>query len=404
MAHYRLALCGVFAIAAIGASPAIGFAAVGSPVSGGLLVGLDGTSTLADGANKVKAWYDQIAAGGTQDFGQEAAALQPALLTDFVMPNGSLRSVVDFTANTGGTTGARIDSMLGTSSRILNFGDVYTAGADAAYGGQSAITWFVVFSADSLPTSSSRGIFSADFDDPAGVLDLQSNIQFSNSAARLRSLGRNATGSAIGATTGLNTFENGVGANWFVVAGQFNGTVSAVNGFAANTMTVSALRQDSVLETNTGAFDGIYGNHLLSSLGGLMSSTTSSLFDGKVAEFLYYNTALSAADTTSVMNYLKNKYLVNALHPGDFDGDGDVDGADFVAWQTNFPKESGAVLNQGDADGDGDVDGADFVVWQTNFPFTPSGGASPVPEPSGVILLAGTGLAFGLALLRRRAA
>jgi hypothetical protein len=67
--------------------------------------------------------------------------------------------------------------------------------------------------------------------------------------------------------------------------------------------------------------------------------------------------------------------------PGDFDGDNDVDGADFVAWQTNFPKATGATLAQGDADGDGDVDGADFVVWQTNFPFTPGPGAAPVPEP-----------------------
>jgi hypothetical protein len=67
--------------------------------------------------------------------------------------------------------------------------------------------------------------------------------------------------------------------------------------------------------------------------------------------------------------------------PGDFDGDGDVDGADFVAWQTNFPTATGATLAQGDADGDGDVDGADFVVWQTNFPFTPGPGATPVPEP-----------------------
>jgi hypothetical protein len=76
-----------------------------------------------------------------------------------------------------------------------------------------------------------------------------------------------------------------------------------------------------------------------------------------------------------------------ALHPGDFDGDGDVDGADFVAWQTNFPKASGATLANGDADGDGDVDGADFVVWQTNFPYPP-GGVAPVPEPQAFILAA----------------
>jgi hypothetical protein len=74
-----------------------------------------------------------------------------------------------------------------------------------------------------------------------------------------------------------------------------------------------------------------------------------------------------------------------ALVPGDFDSDGDVDGADFVIWQTNFPAASGHVLATGDADGDGDVDGADFVVWQTNFPYTPSPAA--VPEPSTIALV-----------------
>jgi hypothetical protein len=86
--------------------------------------------------------------------------------------------------------------------------------------------------------------------------------------------------------------------------------------------------------------------------------------------------------------------------PGDFDGDGDVDGADFVAWQTNFPTAAGATLGQGDADGDGDVDGADFVVWQTNFPFTPGQGASSVPEPDSILLC---GLAcFLIAVVMRR--
>jgi hypothetical protein len=83
--------------------------------------------------------------------------------------------------------------------------------------------------------------------------------------------------------------------------------------------------------------------------------------------------------------------------PGDFDDDGDVDGADFVAWQTNFPRANGATLEMGDADGDGDVDGADFVAWQTNFPSAASPAASPVPEPSTCILLllAAAGLLTG---------
>lgn len=73
---------------------------------------------------------------------------------------------------------------------------------------------------------------------------------------------------------------------------------------------------------------------------------------------------------------------------GDFDGDGDVDGADFVVWQTNFPTTTGAASGQGDADGDSDVDGADFAIWQASFPSGASSpGTSPVPEPPAVLLM-----------------
>jgi hypothetical protein len=91
------------------------------------------------------------------------------------------------------------------------------------------------------------------------------------------------------------------------------------------------------------------------------------------------------------------------VHAGDFDADGDVDGADFVAWQTNFPKASGALWSEGDADGDFDVDGADFVVWQTNFPFPPGPGSSPVPEPGAILLLAiGGAIALARSIRRRK--
>jgi hypothetical protein len=95
-----------------------------------------------------------------------------------------------------------------------------------------------------------------------------------------------------------------------------------------------------------------------------------------------------------------NAFQLNAVVAGDFDGDGDVDGADFVAWQTNFPKASGAVLAEGDADGDGDVDGADFVIWQTSFPFTPGPGTSSIPEPYAMVLIM-LALPAALVMVRR---
>jgi hypothetical protein len=72
--------------------------------------------------------------------------------------------------------------------------------------------------------------------------------------------------------------------------------------------------------------------------------------------------------------------------PGDFDGDDDVDGADFITWQINYPKSSNASLFNGDADGDRDVDGADLAIWGANFPSPASPGAPPVPEPGTAVI------------------
>ncbi len=58
---------------------------------------------------------------------------------------------------------------------------------------------------------------------------------------------------------------------------------------------------------------------------------------------------------------------VTALAPGDFNGDGKVDGVDFLNWQSHYPTSSGATCDHGDANGDGKVDGVDFLVWQSHY-------------------------------------
>jgi hypothetical protein len=80
--------------------------------------------------------------------------------------------------------------------------------------------------------------------------------------------------------------------------------------------------------------------------------------------------------------------------PGDFDGDGMVNGSDFAAWQSNFPKATGATLAMGDADSDGDVDGADFVIWQINFSSTNATTIIPEPMSMTSAALGFTGLVF----------
>jgi hypothetical protein len=73
------------------------------------------------------------------------------------------------------------------------------------------------------------------------------------------------------------------------------------------------------------------------------------------------------------------------ISAGDFDGDGDVDGDDFLVWQSSVGMSAGAMASDGDADGDGDVDGDDFLIWQSNFgSASGSSATSAVPEPSGL--------------------
>lgn len=51
---------------------------------------------------------------------------------------------------------------------------------------------------------------------------------------------------------------------------------------------------------------------------------------------------------------------------GDFDGDGDVDGRDFLAWQRGFGSTN-ATKAQGDANNDQVVNQADLAIWQTQY-------------------------------------
>jgi len=86
---------------------------------------------------------------------------------------------------------------------------------------------------------------------------------------------------------------------------------------------------------------------------------------------------------------------------GDFDLNGFVDGADFLAWQTQF----GTSVTPGtgaDGDGDGNVDADDLALWQGNFGAGGSStvAAAAVPEPESCLMAS---LAIvGAALVRRR--
>ncbi len=80
----------------------------------------------------------------------------------------------------------------------------------------------------------------------------------------------------------------------------------------------------------------------------------------------------------------------------DFDGDGDVDGKDFLAWQKGFNLTGQTNNDNGDADGSGKVDAADLAAWRSQFGTPPAMAvASNVPEPAGgAIVIAGATAAW----------
>ena len=81
----------------------------------------------------------------------------------------------------------------------------------------------------------------------------------------------------------------------------------------------------------------------------------------------------------------------NLMQPvGDYDRDGQVDGADFLMWQ----RQLGEPVVIAGAGADGDIDGTvgtgDLAVWQGNYDVganKPSGSVSKVPEPTSRLLL-----------------
>lgn len=76
-------------------------------------------------------------------------------------------------------------------------------------------------------------------------------------------------------------------------------------------------------------------------------------------------------------------FRLHTFATADFNFSRTVNGADLAVWEDHYSK-TGMGRSNGDTDGDGDVDGRDFLVWQRQY--TPTQLVA-VPEPSSLALL-----------------
>lgn len=121
-----------------------------------------------------------------------------------------------------------------------------------------------------------------------------------------------------------------------------------------------------------GVSERLFTNELLDAGSNFLSFAVPDVIDADTvyARFRYGEFGLGLTGLASfgeVEDYVIPKQVVAPVHGPDFNGDGDVDGGDFLALQRGFGLLTNALPGNGDANNDGAVGMDDFQMWQQGF-------------------------------------
>jgi hypothetical protein len=143
--------------------------------------------------------------------------------------------------------------------------------------------------------------------------------------------------------------------------------MSSVTGALTFSGQILGVIWESDLLAETDSLLGSIGNYGDAITRGFDFSHGSSLIIAEDRQTMSFDLSVQ---NDSMLQFRVLTTVVNPTVPSaDLNGDGRLDSADLVAWQSSYGLDAGA-----DADGDGDTDGRDFLIWQRQY--------LPNPEPN----------------------
>lgn len=160
---------------------------------------------------------------------------------------------------------------------------------------------------------------------------------------------------------------------------------------------------DMVLDMEDREYRIYFNQTLLETIGFVDESLNPTQFtDADIATFTAAPGAASEAATGTA--WFDNFVIRNSLLTGDFNGDNNVDAADYVLWRNSLGNRG--LTEPADGNADGVVDHEDYLIWKAGYGLSSEGAllgpAVAVPEPATLALvLAAVGIA-GLVLRRHQ--
>ena len=143
--------------------------------------------------------------------------------------------------------------------------------------------------------------------------------------------------------------------------------------------------RDDTMIYDPGRLDYItYTDSVMSVRHAFTLNTTTMTADELLATGLQANDSIYSAESWDHLPVVADFAVWGSSLAADFDQDRDVDGGDLDRWKAGFGAVDGVLRSDGDANGDGVVDGSDFLIWQRSVTAPPL--ADGVPEPGGAVM------------------